>query len=354
MQDKLKFSVVINNTLSHALSIDKRVFCCGLGINDPTGIFGTTLGLNKKYGSKRVFDFPTSENALTGICIGASLNKYIPIMTHQRLDFFLLALDQIINSAAKYHYMYGSQLSVPITIRLIIGRGWGQGPTHSQSLQSLFYHIPGLKVVMPSNPEDAKQLLLNSIFDPNPVIFLEHRWLHNLSGKVSKNYKISKLGGPKVVKKGKDLTVLSSSLLTYEALKLAKLIKKFHNIDIEIIDLRVIKPLIEKNIEKSLQKTKKILFLESGHYTGSVSNDILAKLIYKSNNRNFKSYILSMPDVPVPTSYALTKNFYNDASKIYFKILKIFKIDNQKNAKILAEIHNKFHDIPGDWFEGPF
>ena len=164
---------------------------------------------------------PTSENAMTGISIGASLNKIKSVVTHQRLDFFLLAMDQLVNSAAKYHYMYGSQISVPITIRLIIGRGWGQGPTHSQNLQAWFAHIPGLKVVMPSTPDDAKSLLLSSIFDPNPVIFLEHRWLHNLMGEVSDEIKIEKIGKSKVIRKGSDITVVSMSYMTIETIHAA-------------------------------------------------------------------------------------------------------------------------------------
>ena len=133
-----------------------NVFVYGLGVDDPKHIFETTTGLQEKYGENRVFDMPTSENAMTGVAIGASMNGIKAIMTHQRLDFFLLAMDQLVNSASKWHYMFGSQISIPITIRLIIGRGWGQGPTHSQNLQSWFAHIPGLKVVMPSSPEDAK------------------------------------------------------------------------------------------------------------------------------------------------------------------------------------------------------
>ena len=123
---------------------------------------------------------------MTGIGIGAALGGMRTIMTHQRLDFFLLAMDQLVNSAAKWHYMFGSQISVPITIRLIVGRGWGQGPIHSQNLQAWFAHVPGLKVVMPTTPADAKGLLLSSIFDPNPVVFLEHRWLHQSVGEVEK------------------------------------------------------------------------------------------------------------------------------------------------------------------------
>ena len=159
-----KYSEAVNEGISMAMEIDENVICYGLGVPDPKGVFGTTLGLREKFGGNRVFDIPTSENALTGVAIGASLNGIRPIFTHQRLDFFLLAMDQLINNAAKWSYMFGGQSCVPITIRLIIGRGWGQGPTHSQNLQAMFSHIPGLKVVMPATANDAKGLLLESIF----------------------------------------------------------------------------------------------------------------------------------------------------------------------------------------------
>ena len=142
------------------MSDDNSVICFGLGATDPKGIFGTTSGLEEKFGHKRVFDIPTSENAMTGIGIGASMTGIKTILTHQRLEFFLLAVDQLVNSAAKMHYMFGGKINIPITIRLIIGRGWGQGPTHSQNLHAWFAHIPGLKVVMPSNANDAYHLLL--------------------------------------------------------------------------------------------------------------------------------------------------------------------------------------------------
>jgi len=180
----INYAQATNEALQQAMRQDTDVICYGLGADDPKGIFGTTLGLQEEFGAERVFDMPTSENAMTGIGIGASLNGIRPVMTHQRLDFFLLAMDQLVNNAAKWRYMFGGQFSVPITIRLIIGRGWGQGPTHSQSLQSWFAHIPGLRVVMPSNARDAKGLLLESIFCDDPVVILEHRWLHNSTADV--------------------------------------------------------------------------------------------------------------------------------------------------------------------------
>src|SRR5579872_7230710 len=165
MKKNMTYASAINNALNIAMNQDKKVICFGLGADDPKKIFGTTQHLQEKFGKERVFDTPTSENAMTGIGIGAALAGFRPVMVHQRLDFFLLAMDQLVNAAAKWYYMFGGQISVPIVIRLIIGRGWGQGPTHSQNLQAWFAHIPGLKVVMPTSPEDAKGLLLSAIFD---------------------------------------------------------------------------------------------------------------------------------------------------------------------------------------------
>jgi pyruvate dehydrogenase E1 component beta subunit len=175
---KKNFSVAINEAIYQAMEIDDSVICYGLGVTDPKTVFGTTAGLEERFGSHRVFDMPTSENAMTGIGVGLAITGYRPIMVHQRLDFFLLAMDQLVNSAAKWHYMFGGQQSVPLTIRLITGRGWGQGPTHSQNLHSWFTHIPGLKVVMPAFASDVKKLLVASIQDPNPVVFIEDRWCH--------------------------------------------------------------------------------------------------------------------------------------------------------------------------------
>ena len=162
----------INSALHQSMNKDKKVISFGLGINDPKRIFNSTKGLVEKFGIERVFDIPTSENALMGVSIGLAMSGMKPIYMHQRLDFFLLAMDQLVNAAAKWHFMFGGQDSVPLTIRLIMGRGWGQGPTHSQNLQAWFAHIPGLKVVMPASAEDAKGLLAASIADNNPVLFL--------------------------------------------------------------------------------------------------------------------------------------------------------------------------------------
>ncbi|NDB95513.1 MAG: hypothetical protein EBZ78_05070 [Verrucomicrobia bacterium] len=183
---QLTFAEAIREATEIALREDPRVVLVGLGVPDPKGIFGTTGGLREVFGKERILDAPIAENGLTGMVIGGALAGLRPILTHQRVDFALLSLEQIINQAAKWNYMFdGRGGTVPIVIRMIIGRGWGQGPQHAQSLHSLFAHIPGLRVVAPSTPQEAKGVLLSAVRDPNPVIFLEHRWLHGLKGPVA-------------------------------------------------------------------------------------------------------------------------------------------------------------------------
>ena len=166
------------------LAADPSVFLMGRGVPDPKGIFGTTSGLAEAHGAERVFDMPCAENAMTGVAIGAALAGMRPVMTHQRVDFALLALEQLCNQAANWRAMFAGQQTVPLTVRLMVGRGWGQGPQHSQCLHAWLAHVPGLKVVMPTTPHDAKGLLIAAIEDDDPVVFIEHRWLHGLRGEV--------------------------------------------------------------------------------------------------------------------------------------------------------------------------
>ena len=345
---KISYAKAINQALKEEMSFNRKLVCFGLGVNDSLRFFGTTSDLKEKFGLDRVFETPTSENAMTGIGIGMSIYKNPCVMMHQRLDFFLLAMDQLVNSAAKWKYMFGKKKSLPITIRLIIGRGWGQGPTHSQNLQSWFYHIPGLKIVCPSNPKDAKQFLINSIFDPNPVIFIEHRWLHNIYGPVEKP-KIQKLSLNRVFIKGKDLTILSNGYLTIEAFKASKILEKEFGVKIEIIDLKLIKPLNLKLILDSVKKTKRLICLDTGMITGSISSDIVSKVISKIM-KNLKSppIIMGSPDIPIPSTYEGAK-FYLNYIDIIYKVKKILGIKKKINFKLGGQL-----DVPGSWFKGPF
>ena len=333
------------------MELDEKVLCYGLGVDDPKHIFQTTQGLKERFGNERVFDIPTSENAMTGVAVGAAMKGYRSVMVHQRLDFFLLAMDQLVNSAAKCHYMFGGQHSVPIVIRLIIGRGWGQGPTHSQSLQSWFAHIPGLKVVMPSTPKDAKGLLIASIFDDNPVIFLEHRWLHNQKERdvPEGNFRIP-LGKANRLVEGKDVSIISMSYMTIEAIKAVKFLKS-ENISCELIDLRSINPIDWDLIFRSVKKTKRLLVLDTGSAACSLAGEIIARVTMKL----FSEMVapprrIALPDSPVPTSFTLTKNFYPTSNTIIKNVFQI--LARPCNMAILEE--NAPHDIPGNWFKGPF
>ena len=349
---KLKYSEAINEALDIAMDISNDVITFGLGVPDPKGVFGTTLGLQDKYSAKRVFDMPTSENAMTGVGIGCAINGLRPVMVHQRVDFFLLALDQLFNNAAKWNFMFGGNNHVPITIRLIVGHGWGQGPTHSQNLQSIFSHIPGLKVVLPTTAYDAKGLLLESIFDENPVVFLEHRWLHNLESNVPEgDYRVP-IGKSNIVKKGSDITITSMSYITIETIHAVQELEK-HGISCELIDLRSTSPMDWETIINSVRKTKRILALDSASGSFSVSSEIISKVSSECHDILLQAPAkMAMPDIASPTSFGLTSEYYFGAKEIFNKTIEILNKDIKIDLKKFLKDHP--HDIPGEWFKGPF
>ncbi len=350
---EMTFVQAVNEALHLSMERDQNVICYGLGVTDPKEIFGTTDGLLKKYGSERVFDMPTSENGMTGVAIGAALNGIRSVMVHQRLDFFLLAMDQVVNNAAKWFYMFGGQRSVPITIRLIIGHGWGQGPTHCQNLQSWFAHVPGLKVVMPTTPADAKGMLLASIADENPVIFLEHRWLHQQKGMVPEGYYETPIEKAKVVTSGTDVTIVSLSYMTVEAIHAIEFLKH-QGISCELIDLRSVQPIDWETIFTSVKKTGRLVALDTAQETLSVASEIVARV-----SQDLFSFLKSgpvrigQPDVPSPTSFGLSKGYYRRSEAIALAIGRMMK-GHDLEISALTESRKFPHDVPGDWFKGPF
>ena len=200
---ELTYAEAIREGFAVALERDSRVLLMGLGVPDPKGFFGTTIDLQKEFGADRVMDMPCSENGMTGVILGAALNGLRPVLNHQRLDFALLAMDPICTQAAKWHYMFGGTMKMPVVFRMILGHGWGQGPQHSQCLHSWFAHIPGLKVVMPTTPYDAKGLLISAIEDDNPVVFIEHRWLHHIRGEVPFGHYAVPIGPARLARGGR-------------------------------------------------------------------------------------------------------------------------------------------------------
>lgn len=349
MQNNTTFTEQINEAQFLAMKNDPSMICMGLGIDDPKAIFNTTIGLQQTFGINRVFDTPTSENAMTGIGIGAAISGTRVLMTHQRVDFFLLAMDQLVNNAAKWHYMFNGKMKVPLTIRLIVGRGWGQGPTHQQSLQSWFTHIPGLKVVSPGLTENVGQLLYQSIMDDNPVVFLEHRWLHNqVHPKISCLPLDGKVLHTRVLRAGTDFTIITNSVMISEALR-AHSILKSHGISAEIIEISSPTNVDWLLVFESVNKTGHCLITEIGHSYCSFASEV-SHQIYTSCFSKIKSSIkiLGLPHYPEPTSHALTKHYYPSAIEIIECVSKTFGI------KIAKEISDRKHDIPGEWFKGPF
>ena len=344
----------ILRVLDRNLSSNPKFLIAGLGVTDPKGVFGTTLGLVDKYGPQRVLETPTSENAMTGVGVGLAISGYRPVMIHQRLDFFLLAMDQVVNSAAKWHFMFGGQQSVPLTIRLITGRGWGKGPTHSQNLHSWFAHIPGLKVVMPSFASEVAALLQASIDDPNPVIFIEDRWIHNLNTEAqdSRIDRPIELGQAAVSHVGSDITVVASGYMTIEALKAVSYLSK-RGVSAELIDLRTIKPLDLNSILNSVQKTKNLIVVDAGNEIASFGKEIIANVaIQKHLVLRNAPQLVSLPDVPEPTSYGVIGDYRVSATRIALSILETLSINPPED--LIASLTPPKEDVPDSAFTGPF
>lgn len=348
----MTYAEAINDALHVAMSADPNVICYGLGTTDPKGIFNTTLGLEAKYGPDRVFDMPTAENAMTGIGIGAALAGLRPVMSHQRLDFALLSLDQLVNNAAKWHFMFGGRQSVPLTVRMIIGRGWGQGPTHSQNLQAWFAHVPGLKVVMPTTAEDAKGLLLSAIFDDDPVIYLEHRWLHNVQGEVPPGDFRTAIGKAQKLRHGSDVTIVAMSYMVIEALHAVDWLAE-KGISCDLIDLRTVRPIDWDCIFNSVRATGRLLALDTGFATGSVAGEIVARSAMECwDSLRVAPARLALPDVPEATSPALTKDYHIRSEHIAAQVAAMVNQSVDITPLIARRQHP--HDVPGDWFTGPF
>jgi len=332
--------------------MDPVVYVMGLGVPDPKGIFGTTLGLQQKYGSQRVMDMPTAENGMTGVAIGSALVGMRPILTHQRIDFALLAIEQMVNQAAKWHYMFGGQMRIPLVMRMIVGRGWGQGPQHSQSLQAWFAHVPGLKVVMPTTPYDAKGLLIASIEDNNPVVFIEHRWLYNITGHVPEGVYRVPLGRARVIRAGDDLTIAATSYMTLEALRAAEILAE-DGVRAEIVDIRTLKPLDEGTILESVRKTGHLIVADTGWKSVGFGAEIVA-LVAEEAFHALKTppRRVALPDCPTPTTPALAHQYYPRAVHIIATARHMVGLSTDDPA-LYAPTSTPL-DVPDASFTGPF
>lgn len=341
---KLAYKEAIAEALVQAMEKDEKVFVIGEGVSDMTGIFGTTLPAHKKF-PDRVMDMPLSEALITGVGTGAALIGMRPVMVHARNDFLYLAMDQIVNHAAIWSYMHGGGIEIPWVIRAIIGRGWGNASQHSQSLQAIFSHIPGLRVVMPSTPYYVKGLLIAAIECNSPVMFFEHRHLFDIKGEVPEDYYSLPLEKSHILKEGKDVSFIATSFMAIEAMKATQILKNQSGIQAEVVGVSSIKPLDKETICESVRKTGRAVVLDTSWKSFGVSAEISA-MISEECFGELKSPVkrIALPDLPVPCSYALEKLYYPGVKDIINTVLDFFGQEPLKEVEIEEEFQ----------FQGPF
>ena len=352
MSREMKYLEALREAQDQCMAADSSVTLMGLGVPDPKGVFGSTLGLQEKYGDKRVMDMPLAENAMTGVALGAALVGQRPIISHQRIEFAMVAMEQLLNQAPKWHYMFGGVHKVPMVVRMIIGRGWGQGPQHSQSLQALFAHIPGLKVLMPATAHDAKGLLISAIEDDDPVIFLEHRWLYEISDQVpEKMYRVP-IGKARVMRQGSDVTIVAASYMVLEALAAADALQQA-GVSAEVLDMRSVRPLDTETILASVNKTGRLIAADTSWNTCGVGAELLALVSERAFSSLKQAPVrLGLPDCPSPTSPVLAAGYYPRHPQITAAALEMF--GKPVDPAIFAPPTDRNLDQPDSTFEGPF
>jgi len=314
---EISYCQALNEAMVQEMERDPAVFVYGIGVPDHKRIFGTTAGLVERFGTERCFDTPLSEDAMTGFGLGAAINGARPIHVHMRMDFMLLAMNQLANMVSCYRYMSGGKLKVPLVIRAVVGRGWGQGCQHSKSMFSTFAHIPGLKVVMPTTPVDAKGLLISAIRDDNPVIFIEHRWLYYATDEVPEGDYSVPIGQPNVLLAGSDITIVATSWMNIEALRVAEIMKKRHGISVEVVDARSAVPLEDDIIVDSVNKTGHCIVVDNDWLHCGLSAEIAARIAEKCFGK-LKSPVnrLGFAYTHCPCTRPLENLFYPNATDI--------------------------------------
>jgi pyruvate/2-oxoglutarate/acetoin dehydrogenase E1 component len=337
----LKYTEALREATDQALSKDPSVFVIGLGVSYPNGADGTTAGLKDRF-PDRIFDVPVSENSFTGMAVGAAIHGMRPIVHHGRVEFALFAADHILTQAARWNYMFGGGNPVPIVFRINIGRQWGNGPQHTQALYGLFGSAIGLKVVIPSSPYMAKGLLTAAILDNNPVVVLEPRWLFQTVESVpEESYKIA-LDKASVNCKGNDITVIAYGdgfLAAREALELVG------QISVELIDLVSINPIDRNTIASSLKKTKRLVAIDTTNASFSVGSEILALAQKMQIDFECCPVSLTCPDVPCPTSTALSAAYYPTKYQIANAIRAQFGFSPLADRPSFQELH-----LPPNYF----
>lgn len=309
-----KYVEAIAEALAQEMERDPSVFVFGLDVDDHKAIQGSTRGLVDRFGPERVFTTPLSEDAMTGVAIGAAMAGMRPVHVHIRMDFLMLCMNQLVNIAAKASYMYGGTVKVPLVVRAMIGKSWGQGAQHSQGLHSMFMHVPGLKVVAPSNAHDAKGCLIAAIRDDNPVIFVEHRLLYGTQSNVPEELYEQSFGQARIARRGKDITLVGVSNMVVECLRAAELLAE-EGIEAEVIDPISLVPLDFDTIHSSAMRTGRLLVVDNAWTNCGASAEILARMA-ESLETALPMRRMGFAPTTCPTSPPLEALFYPNPATI--------------------------------------
>jgi pyruvate/2-oxoglutarate/acetoin dehydrogenase E1 component len=316
MERLLTYADAIREATEQEMERDPSVILFGLGVDDFKAIFGTTKGLFERFGPNRVSDTPLAEEAMTGVAIGAALAGLRPIHVHARMDYLLVGMNQLVNAAAKLRYMSGGAVSVPIVVRATIGRSWGQGPTHSQGLHALVMHVPGLKVAAPSTPYDAKGLLIESIRDDNPVVFVEHRMLHYQKGHVPAESYTVPFGKARFLAHGDDVTLVGISYMALECLRAQRSLEEA-GIHAEVIDPVSLSPLDTDAIVESVRKTGRLVVVDTSWTFCGATAEIVARVLERlQGERRVQAHRMGYAPVVCPTTKNLQDLFYPTVEQI--------------------------------------
>jgi len=323
MERILSYVDAIREATHQEMDRDPSVLVFGLDVDDPKVIQGTTRGLLEKFGPERVFGTPLSEDAMTGVAIGLALAGLRPIHVHIRMDFLMLAMNQLVNIAAKSRYMYGGQVQVPIVVRSMIGKSWGQGAQHSQGLYSFFMHVPGLKVVAPTTPYDAKGCLIQAIRDNDPVIYVEHRILHFQKGPVPETLYTAPLGKARITAQGSDVTLVGISHMQLECLRAQRYLEAI-GIQAEVIDPIWLQPLDIETIAESARKTGRLCVVDNGWITCGAGAEIVAAVLERVQDTHaIQVRRLGFAPVTCPPTPTLEDLYYPNGRTIASVVRKL-------------------------------
>jgi len=347
MSTKLTYREAIARATALEMERDPRVFLFGLDVDDHKRIYGSTNGLLERFGPERIFGTPLSEDAMTGLALGAALSGLRPIHVHIRADFLLLGMNQLANLISSARYLSAGQLEVPLVIRAVVGRGWGQSSQHSKSMHSIFAHFPGLKVVMPATPNEAFGLTLAAIRDDNPVVVLEHRWLYDIEGSVEDDGRAIPIGPPTTLRRGTDVTVVATSWMTVEAMRAAEILAR-RGVEIEVLNAHSVSPFDDEPVLESVSRTGHCIVADNDWLHCGFSAEIAARVMEKCFHE-LKSPVarIGWEFVPCPTARNLEDRFYHNAETIIRHVETVLGLSH-------AELdHEEFYSYENR-FKGPF